>query len=542
MNKLQKQQQPQPQNQQFQQPRPQHLDQQQLSQMNNLQQQQPSPPPPPPPPPQYPQMNQFQKQQQQPQLQQLQHQKEFSSSPEEKSLRMNSASLQKSQTVVDSSNLCFCPVKSLHPYNKDWMIKVRVISKNDLCEYNYANNSRKGHFFRVNLIDAEGSCIRATLFNDVADRFVNYLTIGQAYLISKGTVKPSTKRFRGGIDYELTFDTSASIQLCDPENSTEIPFPSIRQQFVPIQSISDIESDQFIDVIGIAISIGELSTVVHKNHREVNRRKITLLDNSESTIELTIWSSASEHPTFTQDEKPILAFRDVKVSDYNAKSLSFISSSSMIEVNPDLPEAHFLRHWYNTGGYSVIPRSLTKRKIENISARRKMISEVLLDAENDSVNEIIELIGVITQINQSRLWYTACTSPNCFKKIHLLDDGKWHCDKCGVIDGTQLRYMIPLRVSDPSGEIFLSCFNDIGIKLFGMDANSLAREQEKDSVSFEHLLQDATLKLFQLYIKLKRITYQDQDKSQINVVSMVPVDFVRQSKWLIHQIQSLQKQ
>ena len=45
-----------------------------------------------------------------------------------------------------------------------------------------------------------------------------------------------------------------------------------------------------------------------------------------------------------QGEKPILAVKSARVGDFNGKTLSTVGSS-LIMVNPDIPEAGRLRHW-----------------------------------------------------------------------------------------------------------------------------------------------------------------------------------------------------
>lgn len=41
--------------------------------------------------------------------------------------------------------------------------------------------------------------------------------------------------------------------------------------------------------------------------------------------------------------------KGVKVSDYGGRTLG-ISDSTVIEINPDMPEAHRLRGWYDSAG------------------------------------------------------------------------------------------------------------------------------------------------------------------------------------------------
>lgn len=51
--------------------------------------------------------------------------------------------------------------------------------------------------------------------------------------------------------------------------------------------------------------------------------------------------------------------KGVKVSDFSGRSLG-VSDTTSIEVNPDLPEAHRLRGWYDTTGHASTFESYAK--------------------------------------------------------------------------------------------------------------------------------------------------------------------------------------
>ena len=47
---------------------------------------------------------------------------------------------------------------------------------------------------------------------------------------------------------------------------------------------------------------------------------------------------------FDGSRQPVMAIRGARVSDFGGRSLSILSSSTVI-VNPDIPEAYKLRGW-----------------------------------------------------------------------------------------------------------------------------------------------------------------------------------------------------
>lgn len=62
----------------------------------------------------------------------------------------------------------FHPIASLHPYHTRWTIKARVTSKGD--KRTWSNAKGEGSLFSIDLLDAQGGQIRATMFKDAVDK------------------------------------------------------------------------------------------------------------------------------------------------------------------------------------------------------------------------------------------------------------------------------------------------------------------------------------------------------------------------------------
>ena len=52
---------------------------------------------------------------------------------------------------------------------------------------------------------------------------------------------------------------------------------------------------------------------------------------------------------FDGSRQPVMAIKGARVSDFGGRSLSVLSSSTII-VNPDIPEAYKLRGWFDSQG------------------------------------------------------------------------------------------------------------------------------------------------------------------------------------------------
>lgn len=90
----------------------------------------------------------------------------------------------------------FHPIASLHPYHTRWTIKARVTAKGEKRSWNNAKGS--GGLFSVDLLDAQGGQIKATMFKEAMDKFYDVFQENHVYIISKGTEQREGRLAGGG--------------------------------------------------------------------------------------------------------------------------------------------------------------------------------------------------------------------------------------------------------------------------------------------------------------------------------------------------------
>eukprot|EP00954_Amorphochlora_amoebiformis_P008523 661662-Amorphochlora_amoeboformis.AAC.2 len=70
--------------------------------------------------------------------------------------------------------------------------------------------------------------------------------------------------------------------------------------------------------------------------------------------------------------------------------------------------------------------------------------------------------------------YTACPKEKCNKKVTEIDQGQWHCEKCGQSYGERkLRYILSICIVDNEGSQWVTAFNDEVALLVGKTAEEL---------------------------------------------------------------------
>jgi replication factor A1 len=80
-------------------------------------------------------------------------------------------------------------------------------------------------------------------------------------------------------------------------------------------------------------------------------------------------------------------------------------------------------------------------------------------------------------------------------------------------DAPDHRYIMTINVSDYTGQMWLTCFNDTGTTIMGMSANELKKmEEEGEDKRLADAFQDGTCKTFAFRCRAKMDTYQDQQR------------------------------
>lgn len=116
-----------------------------------------------------------------------------------------------------------------------------------------------------------------------------------------------------------------------------------------------------------------------------------------------------------------------------------MSSGATSHINPDIPEAHQLRGWYDSQGHSVSYSAQTGGGGGGASAgaggqfRRNELKtcRIIKDSElgRGETADFFSCRGTVVTIKADAIMYNACPGDNCSKKVTEGADG-WRCEKC----------------------------------------------------------------------------------------------------------------
>lgn len=299
--------------------------------------------------------------------------------------------------------------------------------------------------------------------------------------------------------------------------------PQVRYNFTTISDLQSVEKDTTIDTIGILQSVGEVSEIVSKTtSKPFNKRELTLVDNTGFNVRLTIWGNTAS--SFDAPPESVIAFKGVKVSDFGGRSLSLLSSGTM-NIDPDIDEAHKLKGWYDAQGRNDTYQSHANTMGTaaatggNRADQYKTVAQVR-DEElgMKETADYFMLKATIIYVKQDNISYPACLSEGCNKKVVEIDPGEWRCEKCDKTHPRpEYRYIMTVNVSDHTGQLWLSCFDDVGRIVMGMSADELTQIKEEDERRTTEAFADANCKTFVFRCRAKMDTFQDQQRYVLTI-------------------------
>lgn len=404
----------------------------------------------------------------------------------------------------------FNPIISINPFLNKWTIKGRVVLKSDIRSFTTSKGN--GKIFSLEIAD-ETAQIKVVAFTDAVDVFYPIFEVGKVYVISKGSVKMANKQYsNNNMDYEIHLDKNSEVTQALGETEPKYFF-----NFTKVKDL--VVGAQLFDVIGVVKEVFPVSKVVIKSTQKENKKRDLMLLDESGCVRVTLWGSKAE---MELDGNPVIAIKSIKAGEYNGINLSTIGSSQII-INPDIDRAFELKGWFNQVGKDL-KVALPKRE-----ERRSCIQEI-----KDNELEYSFIIGQFIYIKEDNLWYDSCVGENCSKKVTLEDSGKYRCEKCNdVYDKCDQRYMVSIHVSDFSGQLWASLFNDVGLGLFGMSARDLKEIGENNSSQLQSTVKSLYFREYGLKIRGKQDFYNNEPRMRYSILNLTPVDILKESQRLL---------
>ena len=457
------------------------------------------------------------------------------------------------------------PIASLNPYQPQWTIKAKLAVKGNTRTYRNAKG--EGKVLTVELVDSEGTAIQATLWREAVERYENVLEVGKLYYVSKGSLRPANRQYTTvNNDYEMSLDGKSEIVEASEEEQLESAAKKIFEKAFEFVSIGDLakrvnSKRATCDVCAVVKSVADLSAVKRKSdNSEIQKRELTLCDESSSTVQLTLWNALAteQGEKLKEMTNPVIIVRSVRVTEYEGVSLGTLGKSEMqiFELDEaakasveegEVPEkAIETAKWFKENGENATFKTAAEGAGLSVQQRGGKLAplerQTLVDFQPEEIPSasdkpkmcIVPRASILT-IREGTMWYCATPEEGNNAKVEE-ENGQWYCAKNQKTYATcKRRYIMGAKIADESGSCWLTLFNDDGEKLFGHTADEMHEFQENDSDKYDAILRAAqgAKKSFTFKLKSKVEEYNNENRRKVLTMSMNPIDFAAESRSLL---------
>ncbi|XP_015183898.1 PREDICTED: replication protein A 70 kDa DNA-binding subunit isoform X2 [Polistes dominula] len=434
---------------------------------------------------------------------------------------MVTSSVPKSSSYDHSSEITTTPIVALSPYQNKWVIKARVTSKSNIITW--SNSRGEGKLFSCDLVDESGE-IRCTAFRDQCDKFFDMINVGKIYYISRCNLKTANKQYSTlKNDYEMSMTSETEVIPCHDEVDS---IPTIQFDFIPINLIENKERNDIVDILGIVKSCEEVQMLrARTTGRELKKRDVTLIDDSNTMICLSLWGSDAEN--FNGSNNPVIAIKGARIGEFNGgKNLSTLMSS-VLQIDPDIPEAHKLRGWYNTIGMSDQAKSLSAFNSGGMNGEWLSLLEAhnLINRNSNKTLVFLDKL-IITLVKSENVAYKSCPVEGCKKKMIDQANGMYRCEKCNKeYPSFKYRILANINFSDWINNQWVTAFNEEAEKVLNMTSQELGELQENNQEQFLEKLTDVTFKYFLVKLRMKVECFNDESRIKANCLSISAMDY-----------------
>jgi replication factor A1 len=131
----------------------------------------------------------------------------------------------------------------------------------------------------------------------------------------------------------------------------------------------------------------------------------------------------------------------------------------------------------------------------------------------------------------------AATTRRCHKKVQQDEQtGVWRCQANHMCQVPTYRYICRLQVSDQTGTIDCNCFDEIGVRLFGCQANEMAELWEGNNDEARAKMNAVMFRRVVVKLRAQKEVFNDEERTKYVIQEVQDIPLVAEGKQLMSAI------
>eukprot|EP00930_Biecheleria_cincta_P098390 TRINITY_DN90048_c0_g1_i1.p1 TRINITY_DN90048_c0_g1~~TRINITY_DN90048_c0_g1_i1.p1 ORF type:complete len:459 (+),score=100.34 TRINITY_DN90048_c0_g1_i1:95-1471(+) len=446
----------------------------------------------------------------------------------------------------------YFPIRELSTYQVKWTIRARVTSRGPLRTFKNRSGNGEGKVYHVELLDSEGGEIRASFFNEAADKNYEKMEAGKCFVLSKGQVRIANRQYNMCKHrYELIFDKMAQVE----QVGDVVAIDAVRLDISDLRSVQSKTLPCSVDICGIIASFEQTYAFTSKDGKDLVKRELTIADDSAVSMKVTIWGDRAKKADAQFEGNPVIAMKGVYVKEWNGGIAGSLLEGGQLITQPMMPEAAKVKAWWAEGGSSQKLKYMSEttggggggRQAlgKTVDAEEFRLATTRVTAQPELYTLYCRLSTVQTrkQGEAQPLTYTACAEPKegnglpCNRRV----DGSGFCSTCNRAGKTSVKMALRCSFIDATDSFWVTTFHEASEKVVNMKSTEVHEvEQQRGREAVENALKDAYYgDLLQITIRAKMDSYNGELRPNATCVSGQPVNLGERGRSMLGEIRDM---
>jgi len=453
--------------------------------------------------------------------------------------------------MTKGEEITYFPIRELSTYQSNWTIRARVTNRGPMRTFKNKTGG-EGKVYHVELLDSEGGEIRASFFNDAAEKNYEKTQVGKCFVLSKGQVKTANRQYNMCKHrYELIFDKLAQVE----EVGDVAGIDAVKLEISDLRSVQSKTLPCSVDICGIVASFEQTNAFTSKDGKNLVKRELTIADDSAASMKVTIWGDRAKKEDALFEGNPVIAMKGVFVKEFQGGIAGSLLEGGQLIMQPTMPEAAKVKAWWAEGGSTQKLKYMSEttggggggRQLlgKPVDVEEFRLATTRLTAQPELYTLYCRLSTVQTrkQGEAQPLTYTACAEPKegnglpCNRRL----DGSGYCNFCSKAGKTSLKMTLRCNFIDAMDSFWVTTFHEASEKVVNMKATQVQDiEQQQGREAVETALKDTYYgDLMQVTIRAKQESYNGELRPNVACVSAQPVNLGERGRSMLGEIRDM---